>query len=146
LELAKFKAPRILSTAQQGKITEAIRTFSGKQFDVALNTEPEPQFLLPQIEDALKAGGWVEIDWKGNGGGDAEINFVRGGRTTAGIVIASGVIIQMRHEDLPELWQAAQALASALNAEGIAAKAEPGLGFPNTNIKTIHVMVGKKPQ
>jgi hypothetical protein len=140
LELAKFKTPRNLSPEQQTRISEKLKAFAGKQFDVALILEPEPEGLLPQIEDALKSAGWLELDWEG-----PEIVYKRGSRPSAGIITESGVIIQMHPERVTVLSPAAQALASALDAEGVSAKAEPGLGVINTNSKAIHILIGKKP-
>jgi len=145
LELARLKTPRTLNHEQQKRISEQLKPFSGTQFDVALNVEAEPQELLLRIENALKAAGWTEIDWK-TGAGVAEINFSRKDHPQAGIVAVTGIIIQLHPEQAPELWPRAQALASALNAEGIFAKAEAGIGILNANTKAIHVLVGKKPQ
>ncbi len=145
LELARFKAPRTLSPEQQKQISEKLKTFAGRQFDVAILVEPEPQDLLLQVENALTAAGWIEIDWKG-GGNFAEITFVRKGRPTVGIATVSGLIVQMHPDQVSELGTAAQALTSALNAEGISAKAEPGLGIDNINTKAIHILIGKKAQ
>lgn len=144
LELARLKTPRTLNPEQQKRISGQLKPFAGTQFDIALNVEPEPQELLPRIENALNAAGWSEVDWKG-GIGIAEINFTRKDHPQAGIVAVSGVIIQMHPEQIAELGQAAQALASALNAEGIAARAEGGLGVPNANPKAIHILIGRKP-
>lgn len=145
LEMAKLRTPRTLSLEQQNRVSGRLRSFAGTQFDVALLVEPETQDLLPQIEDALKAAGWVQIDWKG-GGGIAEITFARKNRPQAGIVAVSGVIIQMHSDHVGELGAAAGALASALNVEGVAAKAEAGLGVPNSNSQAIHILIGRKPQ
>jgi hypothetical protein len=144
LELAKLKAPRSLSSEQQKQISEKLRVFGGLEFDVALDPKSEPQDLLSQVEDALTSAGWKEIDWKA-GNASAELNFVRKGRPAAGIAAVSGVIIQLHPERVGELMPVAEAIASALNAEGIVAKAEPGLGVPNVNGGAIHVLIGDKP-
>jgi hypothetical protein len=106
LELAKFKAPRILTLEQQGRISEKLKPFAGKQFDVALTTDPETQDLLLQIETALKAAGWIEIDWTG-----AAVTFNRDKQPIAGLVVMSGVVVQMHADQVPELWKAAESLA-----------------------------------
>jgi hypothetical protein len=41
---------------------------------------------------------------------------------------------------------AATALAEALKAEGINAKAEPGVGPQNDNNNAIHILIGEKPK
>jgi hypothetical protein len=51
----------------------------------------------------------------------------------------------MHPEQKLELGAAALALASALSAEGIDARAEAGLGVSNTNVEAIHILIGKKP-
>ena len=142
LELAKFKAPRTLSPEQQKRVSDNLKLFAGAQFDMALNTDPESQDLLPQIEDALKASGWDELDWSGG-----DLVFKRAGRPVAGIVVMTGVIVQMHPDEVPVLRDAAAALASALSMQGISARAEPGLGtgITNNNPKAIHILVGKKP-
>jgi hypothetical protein len=142
LELAKFKAPRSLTAEQQGRITEKLKGFAGKQFDVALLAEPEPQDLLVRIEDAITAAGWSQTNWKGEGG---NIVFMRKNRPDAGLVSVSGVIIQMHEKRAGESIVAARALAAALKAEGILAEAEPGTGTANTNTSAIHILVGRKP-
>jgi hypothetical protein len=145
LELAKLKTPRTLNAEQQKRIAEKLKPFTGKQFDIALLVEPETQDLLPQIEGALKAAGWVEINWKG-GGSIAEMSFTRKDRPNAGIVAVTGVIIQMHPEQIRELGTAANALASALSTEGVAAQAQSGLGVTNGNSQAIHILIGRKPQ
>jgi hypothetical protein len=145
LELREKFKPRILTATQQVRISERLRPYTGKYFDVALHVEPETQDLLIAIEDALKAAGWIEIDWK-SGQSMAEINFVRTGKPIAGIVSLTGVVIQSHPENVPESAAASRALASALNAEGIAAEPQFGLGVANANSKAIHVLIGKKPQ
>lgn len=141
LQLAKFKTPRTLSLEQQKRISEKLKGFAGTQFDVALLMDPECQNLLPQIENALKAAGWVEIDWKGG-----DIAFTRPNLPVTGIATVTGVIIQMHPEQVEELRQAALTLDIALNVEGIASEAQGGVGIANTNSKAIHILIGKKPQ
>jgi hypothetical protein len=51
----------------------------------------------------------------------------------------------MHPKKVAQFAAAANAVALALSAEGVAAKAEPGLGVPNTNPNAIHVLIGKKP-
>ena len=145
LDLAKLKTPRTLNSEQQTRISAALKPFTGQIFDIALNIDDESKNLLPQIEDTMKAAGWSQIDWKG-ASGTADINFVRAGRPIAGIASVSGVIIQMHSEQVEKMKGAASILASALDAEGISARAELGLGIPNTNATAIHILVGSKPK
>ncbi len=145
LELAKLKTPRTLNPGQQKLISEALKGFAGTQFDMAINHDVEAIGLLPSLENALKSAGWIEIDWK-SGAPIAEINFTRKDLPAVGLVSISGLVIQMHPEQVPTLGTAAQALASALDGQGIAAKAEPGIGFPNINTKAIHIVIGEKPK
>ena len=74
----------------------------------------------------------------------SDIVCTRGNRPAVGMVSISGVVIQVHREHLNEFWATAQALTSALSAEGVAAKAEPGVGAKNTNLAAIHILIGKK--
>jgi hypothetical protein len=140
LELTKLKTPRTLNPRQQERAAEKLRAFARMQFDTALLTDPETQALLPKIEDILTSAGWIQIDWTGS-----DIVFTRSNRHIAGTISVSGVVIQIHAEKVAQFATAANALALALSAEGIAAKAELGLGVPNTNPNAIHVLIGKKP-
>jgi len=143
-ELAKIKDPRTLSTEQQARISEQLKPFAGTEFDVALTIDPETQGLLLPIEQTLKAAGWREIDWK-SGAPIAEMSFTRKDMPNVGVVVVSGVIVQMHPEQLQTIGRAAQTLAAGLVSEGIEARAEPGVGVPNINAKAIHILIGKKP-
>jgi hypothetical protein len=111
LELAKLKTPRSLTAEQQARISEALKPFGKKQFDVAISVMDEPKTLLPMIESALRHAGWQEIDWKGNGN-IAEIGYTREGLPIVGIVPLSGVVLQMHPERVKELFPVAQSLAA----------------------------------
>ena len=140
LGLARLKAPRSLTLAQQERIGEKLKSFSGTRFDTALYSDPETDKFLIQVEDALKSAGWTEIDWKGG-----DLVYTRKNRPNAGLVSVPGVIIQMHPEHVKEFWGAAETLVSALSSEGISAKAEPGIGPPNDNQNAMHILIGKKP-
>ena len=141
LELAKLKTPRSLTEEQRKRIASKLKSFPPMEFDVALTDLPDPQDLLPQLENALEMAGWTEVDWKGG-----SIAFVRPPRRTAGLVTLTGVVIQMHKEQVGKFGAAAVALAQALNAEGIDAKAEPGVGPKNDNANAIHILIGEKPK
>lgn len=144
LELAKLKTPRSLSLKQQESIANALHAFAGTHFDIAVNNDVEAQGLLAPIEAALKAAGWIEIEWKG-GDPVAEITYAREGFPKVGLVSVHGVIVQMHPQQVVPLGQAAQSLASALSANGVVAKAEGGVGVRNVNTEAIHILIGKKP-
>lgn len=141
LLLKKLRTPRSLSEEQRKRIASKLKSFPPMEFDVALMDLSDPQDLLPQLENALEMAGWTEIDWKGSA-----IVFERAPRPTAGLVTLTGVVIQMHKEQVGKFGAAAVALAQALNAEGIDAKAEPGVGPKNDNANAIHILIGEKPK
>jgi hypothetical protein len=145
LELAKLRTPRTLDVEQQAAIAATVRSFSGTHFDMALSMGFESQSLLPQIEDSLKSAGWVQVAWNDTTT-HAAIAFTRTDRPTAGIVQIPGVLIQVRTEEVSELWAGAVTLANALNAQGIETQVQPGLGSPTSTLHTVHVMIGEKPR
>ena len=140
LELEKFKAPRVLSPEQIDRIAEKLKQFSGVPYEVATATrDPEFDMCISFIETALGKAGWIGIGWRGDPDGD-----MRGvGRATIGRdVSATNVMIAISPGKTtpPLALAAAKALASALNAEGIAARAG-AFSVPTDNIR---IMVGRK--
>jgi hypothetical protein len=70
----------------------------------------------------------------------------RGGLPDWGInTMAIGVEIHIVPAEAGPLKPVADVLAQALNAEGIEARTEVGLGHHSDNPNTIHVVIGKKP-
>ena len=61
LELAKFKTPRNLTSAQQARIVAKAVRFRGTTFDVAASNSKEPLDLVTMIEEALTKAGWKEL-------------------------------------------------------------------------------------
>lgn len=143
LQLEKFKTPRSLNPKQQARIADAVRQFPGIVFDVAVSTgHREAIDLLSQLEDALRAAGWVQIDWKTPH--PMSITFSRANRPVAGVVSMDGVLIQMHAEQIPRLMTVANFLADALTSVGVAAQSQFGLGVENANPPALHVLVGQK--
>jgi hypothetical protein len=142
-ETAKLRqqlAPRVLTADQQKHITESVKLFPGIVFDSGSLNDKEPLDLLEQIEPALIAAGWKEIDWA-NG-----LFITRHGRPTVGMLVDKGISIQFDMSQKATLDAPANALAAAIRAAGLEAAAE--FSPPNittTNTKAIHVVVGKKP-
>jgi len=139
-ELSELDMPRTLTPDARRTVSDKLKTFAGTQFDVALNPDTETQNFLLQLEDILTASGWKEVDWVGT-----KPILTRDGHRVAGVVAVSGVVIQMRADQVSKLKGAADALAAALQVEGISASAELGLGIKNDNTTALHVLVGKKP-
>jgi hypothetical protein len=139
-ELSELTTPRTLTPDLRAMLADKMKPYAGTQFDVALNPDTETQTFLLQLEDALAAAGWKEIDWVG-----AKPTLTRDKHRVAGVVPLSGVVVQMRADQVAKLKPAADALAAALQLEGIAASAELGQGIKNDNAAALHILVGNKP-
>jgi hypothetical protein len=127
--------------AIRGSVSEAARSvyiiskitpFAGKQFDaVVASTDVELEVFLLYLTQALKAAGWIEV----NRSGDDAIPYGAGAK-------AALVKIDVDANKLSELWEAAEALASALKDEGIEALAS---SMPDTsNADAIHILISAK--
>ena len=143
LELARFKAPRTLDSAQWARVTAALSRYAKTQFDVAVGPtgDPEPDILGTTISSALSNAGWQQVDWRTS---DIQMTLTRPGRPVTGFASVTNVIVDIHPEKATSLWPIAEAVAAALNAEGIASQAQQGSGGRNTNEKAIHVMIGRK--
>jgi hypothetical protein len=144
LELAKFKAPRVLEPKQLAAITSAMRVFPNTQFDVAIGPmgDPEPEVFGRSISSALIDAGWSQIDWDTKP--DAQMRLTRPGGAAIGFAAVTNVIVDIHPSQVARLWPVAQALAAALKAAGIDAEAQQGSGGRNSNENAIHVMIGRK--
>jgi hypothetical protein len=129
-------APRTVTMAA---LSERLRGFAGTNFDTAAMQDSEPMTLLVQIEDALLAAQWVQVDWKGG-----PMQLDRPGRHDAGIIAASGVVVQVDAQKLSQFGSAVRALVSVLKAENIDASANVVLN-PSSTTDAIHIAVGRKP-
>jgi hypothetical protein len=139
LELAKFKAPRILTGAQQSIVAGKVSAFRGTKFDAGIGPkgDPEPLYLLRSIVDSLKSVGWVQVPWTGDGETYTEAPLL-----PVGLTMVTNVIVDVHPEHLAALGPAAKALADALNAEGIDALAD---SRPTTiHTEVIHIRIGRK--
>jgi len=102
--------------------------------------DAEAAELMIQIEAALQAAGWTQIDWVGG-----DIVMTRAGKSTAGSITATSVNVAVHPENEPTLGNAAATLINALSLEGIAVRTgTSGAGFSNRNAGAIHVLVGRK--
>ena len=141
--LEKLKTPRKLNPEQQERIASKLKPFSGTQFDVAITVAPEPQDFLPTVEGVLEMAEWTELDWTQSN----TVVFMRPPPHRAvGIFTLTGVAVQVHKEQVDKLWGAATALAEALKAEGVDARAEPRVIPPNDNNNAIHILIGEKPK
>jgi hypothetical protein len=122
------------------------RPYRNKQFDAAVVTgDPEALSLLEMIEAAVRAADWTQIDWRDAIAGAVQLS--RPGLPTVGNTsLNAGVVIQFETEERASLGEAATALGSALNAEGIPTTTSENFFAPSTaaNRAAIHIMVAKK--
>jgi hypothetical protein len=141
LELAKFKAPRQLSSEQSNRITESIKKWSGTRFTLAVFNDPEAIAFMSQIETALLSAGWIETDWKGGGA----LAYTRAGRPNVGITLLQGLFVQADSSHATDFgWQVGTLVAN-LKEEGLHATAEVARMVPQDgNIDVIQIQVGKK--
>jgi hypothetical protein len=116
IELETRIAPRDLNPDQQKSVAEAIRPFAGTKFMLSVQTTTEPMRLLDQIEDAVIAGGWQEIEPPPPPLSD---RFLRDGRGPVGISMMSGVWVVFHGADSTAVRDAALALRKALVDQGL---------------------------
>jgi hypothetical protein len=90
------------------------------------------------IKSALKKAGWIEIERSDPAAGVGIFSMDR----TGGLAL---VRIEVDASKDAKLLHAAEALALALNAEGIAATVEPKAETDAANVNVIHIFVGPKP-
>jgi hypothetical protein len=118
-------------------IVSKVDPFAGKQFDaVVTSTAIDITRLLASLKSALKKAGWIEIERSDPTDSLGLLSMDRAGGPAL-------VRIEMNASKDSELLNAAETLASALNAEGIAATVNPKTETDTTNV--IHILVGPKP-
>jgi hypothetical protein len=144
LELAKFKAPRVLPQEQRDRIVDKLKQFSGTEYDITISdADPEILSLVRAIELVLSAAGWSELDWKGTGEAlirDGKQPLIRLGASVTNVFIGA-------HTDQPpKLFDSALALSDALQSEGIDATAATLTPhqMSSTNANAVHILVGRK--
>jgi hypothetical protein len=116
--------------------------YNGTKFDMAIAPgDLEVTDLVAAIESALNSAGLKQINWEGG-----DVVFTRPGKATVGNATISGVTIQMHPSHVQEFSEAATELAKALVDEGIAAKAEYGIGNAATNENAMHILIGSNPR
>jgi hypothetical protein len=122
-----IEIPGFLSPEQQAHISSKTERFAGTKFDaeIDLSSDVERLMLEGSLIVALEKAGWVKVS-----------------EPLQSKINAQGVVINFVTGDDPELLNAAVALASALNAEGIAATVDPKTETDITASKTIHILVG----
>ena len=118
--------------ARSLQIGSKVRPFAGKQFDAIIPSGAvDLEALLGSLTVALKKEGWVKVSGRE--------------QSSADHALIRGVIIDVDASKDPTLWDAAQALGSALNAEGIAAMVNPKPETDASNANVIHILIGPAP-
>ncbi len=136
LELAKFKAPRKLTSEQQMTILSKITHWAGLKVSFSTSPEPETIALMRVIRTLVISAGWVSSP---NQTGDLMMDG-------AGVIAIDGIQIQVHGNEAKgtRIAGAANVLAKALSDEGIASTATI-----NNELKdhdTINIAVGSKPK
>ena len=138
--LEKFRAPRTLTVEQQATISRKLLAYAGTRFDATvIRNDPETYHLLDTITPVLEAAGWTQGNWDNN---DAVLK--RPSKPDVGEWAAQNVIIAVPHNRIPQLWSAAESLASALTAEGIPAQTQDAAGMTVKNNEVLHLLIGRK--
>jgi hypothetical protein len=139
LELAHFKAPRMLSSDAQTRISDQLKLYSGIAFDMGMGPkgDPEPLYLLRSIHSALSLAKWQHIPWTGGGEMYTEADM-----PSIGLTSVTNIIVDVSPSHWAKFGPAAKALASALNAEGIDTEAQSSATSINSD--AIHIRIGRK--
>jgi hypothetical protein len=150
LALEKFKTPRSLSTEQQERITAKLKLLAGTPydltgipFDFSIQQDPECIPLMGQIGSTLKAAGMNWEQWRGKT--PRMPVFTQPGMPQAGIIVFTGLMIQIDDAKTPEWGAAVNVIWHTLKSEGIEAdrmRITDGTETPNA----IHIYIGRKPQ
>jgi hypothetical protein len=141
--LARFKAPRVLTQEQRGRIVEKLKHLSDTEYDIAISDgDPEILNFVFIVELVLSSAGWTELDWKGTG--EAFIRpgqpLIRLGASVANVEI--GV-----HVNQPlKLFERAVVLLGALISEDVNAIVKRYIPheMSSTNANAIHLLIGRK--
>jgi hypothetical protein len=138
--LERFKAPRILTEAQQTAAVAALLPFAGMPFDFSVNPTPEPSALMGQIARILVRANWKWEAKKSSGG----LQFGSGTQPASGLMPAF-VGLAFEIDVSKTEWQPALVtLTDVFRRAGIDAKANvanDGSASPDA----IHIYVGAKP-
>ncbi len=139
LELAKFKAPRVITPDQQVALVKRLEVFAGTPFVLAILHEPEPQSLMGQIERLLIEANWKQQDWSGGA-----LQLDRPGKLNVGLVSAADVVVQLDKKHIPAWMPAVTEIVVGLLQAGITTRLETGDLPTDRNIDAVNIIVGKK--
>ena len=139
LDLAKFKAPRVLNAAQQGKVTSNCKKFPKTPYILLVNPDAETVGFLGTVESIVDFAGWIAKD-------DGTFGFavpLPSGRSARMLWGHSGILVLYSPEMAEQFRGPAKALADGLHSGGIAAKAESNSTAQKIGV---YILVGSKPQ
>ena len=143
VELEKFPATRSLGIMQKADVAAVIKPFAGQVFDIAIPPgDSEAAVFLNDIEAALKDGGWLQVAWQDKT--PTALMYTRDAYPSVGTTVALGIHVGMNPDKVADFWDAAAALAAALNSEGLPALAERETVKSAANDSVIHILIGKK--
>lgn len=135
LDLAKFKAPRVLSMDQLKSITDAVRQYPGIPYDFSISPGQEESDLTEQIATALENGGWHRQAFQGWPVVTTSSGFV------SGMVFTTGTYIEIAISRSDEWTPAVQALGLGLTGVGMKTN------LLRNNVRSpsaVHILVGAK--
>ncbi|MFZ0340028.1 MAG: hypothetical protein WAL45_18510 [Terracidiphilus sp.] len=140
LELAKFRAPRVVPPEKEEAIIAALRPFAGQSFALAVFPDPEPLALIRSLDTLLKSAGWrrAPAQIQRDGGVLVEVS----GETAASI-FDSGVDAYIAPDDNESLG-AQRAFCQSLVNVGIPCETHRTPQLVGKTPRAITISVGKK--
>jgi hypothetical protein len=141
--LIEHKTPRrtAMTAPNRAFLIEKLAPFKGTQFDTGMAGGPgEVIHFCWDLEEILHSAGWTQLPWGAPG---KQLMFNRRLRPAAGMIMADNVEIQLDPNGIANNIAAANALINALKQIGVEATQTP-YNFENTNVGTIHVLIGPK--
>ncbi len=140
LELAKFKAPRILSPEKQEAIIAALRPFAGQSFALAVFPDPEPLALIRSLDTLLRSAGWTRVPAQIQRDGGILVD-VEG--ESAASIFDSGVDAYIAPDDTQSVG-AQHAFCQSLVSVGIPCQTHHTPQLAGKTPRAITISVGKK--
>jgi len=150
LRLEAKLAPRSLDAKQQKVVSDKLNKFAGTRIDLIVLSQgstPDTASFSVTLEQVFKSADWKPLEWTAMGGS----------------AIVTGILVTIREGSEPAIADAASAIVSALNVEGIDAGRwekldfktgkldevpAPGVNGPPWNeaeVAPIRILIGTKP-
>jgi hypothetical protein len=134
-------APRLISEDARKRIAAKMTEYGGQQYTGRVASDvPDAWDLWREISAALDLAGW---HWTP----PSDVQVTQFG-PPAGIAIAPlpGVMVMYPGTRFVDLHSRAEALATAITAEGVASGSGPASGVVDLNPNAITIVIGPKPQ